>query len=79
IRYRGFCFCDNKECKNTYSSDDIIGKSAEYYIELFDTNQISKFSQAQQSFPKICVYLKRARHIDLSGIKKTGEMYRVVR
>ncbi|MFP3354316.1 hypothetical protein R0K04_23480, partial [Pseudoalteromonas sp. SIMBA_153] len=39
IRYRGFCFCDNKECKNTYSSDDIIGKSAEYYIELFDTNQ----------------------------------------
>lgn len=79
IRYRGFCLCDNKECKNAYNLDDIVGKSAEYYIELFDTNQISKFSQAQQFFPKICVHLKRARHIDLSGIKKTGEMYRVVR
>lgn len=79
IRYRGFCFCDNKECKNTYSSDDIIGKGAEYYIKLFDNNQVSKFSQAQQVFPKSCVYLKRARHIDLNGIKQTGEMYRVVR
>jgi hypothetical protein len=79
IRYRGFAYCDNSNCKNTYSIEDVTKGSIEYYIGLFERHRVDSFSEAQQRFPKAARWIKRMPQLNAQGELKIGEAYRAIR
>ncbi|WP_445178625.1 hypothetical protein [Pseudomonas sp. McL0111] len=78
IRYRGFTYCDNPTCRNTYLPEDKTGKSDQYYIDLLRENGIKNFADGQKLFPKSMRYLKQPSDASPKGAKKTIRKYEVV-
>ena len=79
VRYRGFTYCDNSSCINTYDENDQKDQSLEFYLNLIKSGKISSFVQFQQRYPKAFVYIKRVGYKNSEGIKKVGELYKIIR
>lgn len=63
IRYRGFVYCDNLRCQNTYAAEDQVGRTDDYYIKLLKDADIKFFADAQRLFPRAMRYLMRPEQI----------------
>lgn len=69
VRYRGFLYCDNPGCRNTYPVEDRTGEPEGYYIELLRKTAVTSFAAAQQRFPRAIQYLQKSTR----QVKKNGE------
>jgi hypothetical protein len=79
IRYRGFIYCDNPFCRNTYLTEDKTGESDQYYIDLLRKYKVTSFAEAKQLFPRAMQYLKtESNEINQVGPNKVFK-YEVVR
>lgn len=78
IRYRGFTYCDNSGCQNTYPPEDRTGESDQYYIDLMQKHGLKSFASAQKLFPKAMRYLKHTSDETPIGVTKPILKYQVV-
>ncbi|UVL44063.1 hypothetical protein LOY57_15190 [Pseudomonas moraviensis] len=78
VRYRGFTYCDNPGCSNTYLPADRTCEPDQYYIDLLRTHGIRKFADGQRLFPRSMRYLKQPSAASPKGAKKPVRKYEIV-
>jgi hypothetical protein len=78
IRYRGFTFCDNPRCRNTYLPEDRIGENDQYYVDLLRDRGIRNFADGQKLFPRAIRYLRYPSNASGNGADKLTRKYEIV-
>lgn len=74
VHWRGFTFCDNNECKNSYDSRDVVGETKDYYVNLIKSEGITSWVEYQKKFPiSFYKHIKRNSNYDYDDI---GKLYR---
>ncbi|WP_252089213.1 hypothetical protein [Pseudomonas sp. MWU13-3659] len=60
VRYRGFIYCDNASCDNSFPTQDITDQDETYYIRLLQDAGVASLAQAQSRFPRAMHHLRAA-------------------